>query len=162
MLLEEVSQAYQAYARGRAPQLAPTRPYREYIGWLQSQDLVRAQEYWRDRLAGLEGPRRWEWLERSPWRCRREQTGTENWYIEFDIELSTLEEAARQRKVTLNTLALGAWACVLSRYSGRADVVFGVTVSGRPPELAQAETRVGLFINTLPLRVRVDAQRSVD
>ena len=80
---------------------------------------------------------------------------------EFGIELSALEEVSRRHKLTPNTLALGAWAYVLSRYSGQPEVVFGVTVSGRPPELAQAETRVGLFINTLPLRLRVDRDRSV-
>jgi non-ribosomal peptide synthetase component F len=55
--------------------------------------------------------------------------------------------------VTLGTLVQGAWALVLSRYSGSEDLVFGVTVSGRPPALAGAESMIGLFINTLPLRV---------
>ena len=52
-----------------------------------------------------------------------------------------------------------AWAVVLSRLTDRSDVVFGVTVSGRPAELAGVETMIGLFINTVPLRVRLDAGR---
>ena len=64
-----------------------------------------------------------------------------------------LEEFARRHQVTLNTLVQGAWAILLSRTSGERDVLFGVTVSGRPAELVGVETMVGLFINTLPLRV---------
>jgi amino acid adenylation domain-containing protein len=162
VLLAEVSEAYRAYARGDSPQLAPTRPYREYIEWLQHQDLDRAQTYWRDRLCGLEGP-----TPLGVGRARSAATLAEadrhgEYLYEFNMELSALEKVSRRYKLTLNTLALGVWAYVLSRYSGRSDVVFGVTVSGRPPELEQADTRVGLFINTLPLRVRVDAQRSIE
>ncbi|MFO1417376.1 MAG: AMP-binding protein [Methylotetracoccus sp.] len=63
--------------------------------------------------------------------------------------------------VTLNTLVQGAWALLLSRYSGRDEVMFGITVSGRPAELAGVEHIIGLFINTLPLRVAVPAAQSV-
>ncbi len=63
--------------------------------------------------------------------------------------------------MTLNTLVQGAWALLLSRYSGADDVVFGVTVAGRPPELTGVETMVGLFINTLPVRVRLAAPQLV-
>ena len=161
VLLKEVSQAYRAYAHGRSPELAPTRPYREYVAWLQSQDLGRAQAYWRDRLAGLEAPTPLG-VDRARPAAAPEGADRYGEYLhEFGVELPVLEEVARRYKLTLNTLSLGAWAYVLSRYSGQPDVVFGVTMSGRPPELAQAETRVGMFINTLPLRVRIDAQLSV-
>jgi amino acid adenylation domain-containing protein len=66
-----------------------------------------------------------------------------------------LEEAARRRKVTLNTAVQGAWALLLARYGGVDDVVFGNTVSGRPPALEGVEEMIGLFINTLPVRVPV-------
>ena len=72
-----------------------------------------------------------------------------------------LVDGARSRGVTLNTLLQMAWAVVVSRLTDRADVVFGVTVSGRPAELAGVETMVGLFINTVPLRVRLDAAATV-
>jgi non-ribosomal peptide synthetase component F len=63
--------------------------------------------------------------------------------------------------LTLNTIVQGAWALLLSRYSGRADVVFGVTVAGRPAELAGVESMIGLFINTLPVRVRVAEEEAL-
>ena len=67
-----------------------------------------------------------------------------------------LVDGARSRGVTVNTLLQMAWALVVSRLTDRDDVVFGVTVSGRPAELAGVETMIGLFINTVPLRVRLD------
>ena len=65
-------------------------------------------------------------------------------------------------RLTLNTLIQGAWAVILSRYSGLEEVLFGVTVSGRPPDLSGVTSMVGLFINTVPLRVHLpDTQRLV-
>src|SRR5919204_2132780 len=66
-----------------------------------------------------------------------------------------LQALARAQRLTLNTLVQGAWAVLLARYSGEDEVVFGATVSGRPAELAGVEAMVGLFINTLPVRVQV-------
>ena len=79
---------------------------------------------------------------------------------EVEIRLSpkitvTLQTLARQHQLTLNTFVQGAWSLLLHRYSGEEDVLFGITVSGRPPDLAGSEQMVGLFINTLPLRVAV-------
>src|SRR5205814_5498078 len=68
---------------------------------------------------------------------------------------SRLKAAARREQLTLNTMVQAAWSLLLSRYSGQDDVVFGVTVSGRPAALAGVESMVGLFINTLPMRVHV-------
>ena len=65
--------------------------------------------------------------------------------------MAGLQGAARQLKVTLNTLVQAAWALLLQRYTGRADVVFGATVAGRPAELPGVERQIGLFINTLPV-----------
>ncbi|MGJ3561527.1 condensation domain-containing protein [Streptomyces sp. INA 01156] len=63
--------------------------------------------------------------------------------------------AAREHGLTLNTLLQGAWAVVLGRLTGRDDVVFGGTVSGWPPQVPGVESMIGLFINTLPVRVRI-------
>src|SRR5262249_55900385 len=68
---------------------------------------------------------------------------------------AALTQQARRAGLTLNTFVQAAWAMLLARLSGRDDVVFGVTVAGRPPRLAGVERMVGLFINTLPLRVKL-------
>src|SRR5690606_30187812 len=87
-------------------------------------------------------------------------------YDEIDPRLPravtvALEALARQHHVTMSTIVQGAWALLLSRYSGEEDVLFGATVSGRPADLPGAETMVGLFINTLPVRVKVDEGQPV-
>ena len=79
----------------------------------------------------------------------------------LSMEMGRLEGVAREHKLTPNTLMLGAWSLLLSRYSGRGDVLFGVTVAGRPTELKDVERRVGLYINTLPLRVEVEPSAPV-
>ena len=71
-----------------------------------------------------------------------------------------LSQQARRHGLTLNTLIQAAWGMLLGRLSGRDDVVFGVTVAGRPPEIAGIEQMVGLFINTLPLRHQASGRQA--
>ncbi len=66
-----------------------------------------------------------------------------------------VQHFARDHQLTLNTVVQGVWALLLSRYSGQDDVVFGTTVSGRPNDIEGIERMIGLFINTLPVRVRI-------
>ena len=70
-----------------------------------------------------------------------------------------LARQARAHGLTLNTYIQGVWAILLGRLTGRDDVMFGVTVAGRAPEIAGIESMVGLFINTLPLRVKLAPER---
>jgi amino acid adenylation domain-containing protein len=157
VLLHEALDTYEALRRGEEPAAAPTRPFRDYVAWLLGRDEGEAEAYWRTALRGIteptplgldgliSGPPGGE----SPDAAERE--------IALEPAASAaIEELARSRRLTLSTLIQGAWALLLARYSGRSDVVFGVTVSGRPPELSGVETMVGMFINTLPLRVAVD------
>jgi amino acid adenylation domain-containing protein len=151
IVLHDVLHAYEEFRQGHTPMQPPTRPYRDYITWLQQQDMAQAEAFWRTMLRGITTP--------TPFGVERAPTG-EQGYHEHTLHVSeattnALQTMARQHTVTLNTLVQGAWAILLSRYSGMTDVVFGATVAGRPADLAGVETMVGLFINTLPLRVRV-------
>jgi mycobactin peptide synthetase MbtF len=134
------------------------RPYRDYIGWLASRDPHASQEVWRQHLAGLPGPTLLSAALGSIEAGEGQQTGlprtTELRLPPRDAE--RLVEGTRSRGITINTLMQMAWALVLSRLTDTYDVVFGVTVSGRPPELAGVETMIGLFINTVPMRVQLD------
>jgi len=155
LLFEEVFTFYEAYSNGRSIQLEQKLPYREYIAWLQQQDQVKAEAYWRSILQDFTAPTPIV-IERSV----RTLAAAENDYclehILFPAALSNeLQSISRQHKVTLNTLIQGAWALLLSRYSRERDVAFGAIVSGRPPDLIGAEQMIGLFINTLPVRVSV-------
>ncbi|NLH08316.1 MAG: amino acid adenylation domain-containing protein [Chloroflexi bacterium] len=159
ILLGEVFAFYEAYRQGKTLHLDAPRPFRDYIVWLKKQDMAAAEAYWRRELAGFTAP--------PPLMVddlKRTQDGPA--YDEIETRLPrdvtvALEALARQHHVTMSTIVQGAWALLLSRYSGEEDVLFGATVSGRPADLPGAETMVGLFINTLPVRVKVDEGQPV-
>ncbi|MDQ1611159.1 MAG: hypothetical protein QOG00_1090, partial [Pyrinomonadaceae bacterium] len=158
VLLDEVIAAYGAYAAGDIPRLPEPRPYRDYIEWIVSQDQDAAEHFWRARLAGFAEP-----TLINPMPAGKSVEGSkEELRVTLSDELSgRLSELARASQVTLNTIVQGGWGLLLSRYVGRPDVVFGATVSGRPPALAGVEQMIGLFINTLPVRVQVEKDVSV-
>ncbi|SPT57037.1 Dimodular nonribosomal peptide synthase [Actinomadura madurae] len=125
-------------------------PYKDYLVWLARQDRAAAEEAWRRALDGVDGPSLVapEAAARAPERPERTVT-------ELDERTTRrLTRAARRHGVTLSTVLQGAWGLVLGRLLGTNDVVFGATVSGRPPELPGIEQMIGLFINTLPVRVQ--------
>ncbi|MFD7663919.1 amino acid adenylation domain-containing protein [Streptomyces sp. NPDC059788] len=150
IVLAELSAAYAAGGDGAA--LPPTASYRSYLAWLNRQDKDAAREAWRAELAGAEEPTLVVPADRT-----RAGLVPEDVLIDIPEGPSRdLVELARRHGLTLNTLFQGAWALVLARLAGRTDVVFGATVAGRPHDLPHVESMVGLFINTLPVRVRLD------
>ncbi|MBL3668917.1 amino acid adenylation domain-containing protein [Streptomyces sp. M2CJ-2] len=133
-------------------------PYRDYLGWLTRQDRAAAETAWREVLGGVEEPT----LLAAP-DPLREPVAPERVRMALSEEsTAALVRWARDRGITVNTVVQAAWAMVLGCFTGRGDVVFGATVSGRPPEIPGIESMVGLFINTLPVRVRLDAAETVD
>nr|WP_272918038.1 non-ribosomal peptide synthetase [Actinomadura rayongensis] len=157
ILMRELFALYTAGGRVAAADLPPVTPYRNYLAWLAKQDREAARTAWRNELAGLDEPTLV--AKAAP---AREAVAPDSIRQEASPDLTTgLRDLARQCKVTLNTVVQSAWAMVLSRLSGRTDVVFGAMVAGRPPELPGAEDMLGLFINTIPVRVELDAAQSV-
>src|ERR1043165_5511698 len=160
LLLKEVFSFYNAFSRDLNLEIEPSRPYGDYIGWLLAQDRAAAESFWRHLLAGFASP--------TPlgFESHGAHGGEEKQYDYQSVRLSaeatsSLREFARKQKLTMNTLVQGAWALLLSRYSGEQDVLFGATVSGRPADLAGVEKMVGLFINTLPVRVKLSPRSSL-
>ena len=154
VLVQELMTLYRR-EKGNGEGLPPVTPYREYLAWVAAQDREAAKSAWQGELAGLEEATRLAPHAASPALAPPGRYG-------FDLseELTRkLTIQARTRGLTVNTLIQGAWGILLSRLTGRDDVVFGMTVSGRPPEIPGVEKMVGLFINTLPVRVRM---RSTD
>ncbi|ANZ40483.1 hypothetical protein BBK82_35190 [Lentzea guizhouensis] len=159
-VLVEVSEQYTALVHGREPELAPRRPFRDYLRWLAEQDTAAAERHWRQVLAGVEAPTPLPY-DRSPVQAHRAESSA-SVHIALDADRSArLNRVARAAGLTANTVVQGAWALLLSRYSGESDVVFGTTVSGRPAELPGIGSMVGMFINTVPTRVGVDPHASV-
>ncbi|WP_431037569.1 non-ribosomal peptide synthase/polyketide synthase [Streptomyces sp. P6-2-1] len=140
---------------GRTP--PPPAPYRAHLRHLAAQDTAAAATAWTEALAGLAEPTRL--AQADPDRAAAvPHTHT----LELDrTRTAALEAFARSRGVTLNTLVQAAWGVLLGRLTGRTDVVFGATVAGRSPELPGADAMIGLFINTVPVRVRLRQDESV-
>ncbi len=147
MLLDELMTLYRQPADYRMP--SPT-PYRNYLTWLATQDRAQAKQAWQNMLAGLEHPT----LVTLPQLTRRPEA-PHHVTVELSQEVTQeLQQQARQHGLTMNTMVQGVWALVLGQLTGRDEVVFGTTISGRPPEIAGVATMPGFFINTLPMRVR--------
>jgi mycobactin peptide synthetase MbtF len=145
---------------GEMSALPPSpRPYRDYIGWLAGRDPEASRALWREHLKGVDGPTlltpALTATEPPSGRPRRTEVRL------GQAATAALAEAARTRGVTVNTVVQMAWATILSAITDRCDVTFGVTVSGRPGELTGVEAMVGLFINTVPLRVHLDPKSTV-
>ncbi|WP_171064063.1 non-ribosomal peptide synthetase [Actinomadura soli] len=135
---------------GDAGSLGRTYPYRDFLDWLSRQDHEAPARAWTAELAGVDEP-----TLAAP-QARQETTGGGHRRIEVDLDQDTartLSRRAAELGITLNTLVQGAWGMLLASHTGRQDVVFGATVSGRPPEVEGVDEMVGLFINTLPVRV---------
>ncbi|MCA1681985.1 MAG: condensation domain-containing protein, partial [Actinobacteria bacterium] len=156
----EVFEQYAAIVAGRAPELVARRPFRDYLQWLSEQDQGQAEEYWQRVLSGFDSPTLLPY-DRAPVEAHRAES-SQSVPIELAVEQSNrLREVAKRNGLTVNTLVQGAWALLLSRYSGQRDVVFGTTVSGRPAELSGVESMVGMFINTVPTRIQIRDEDTV-
>jgi amino acid adenylation domain-containing protein len=156
----EVFQQYMAIVAGRGPELVVRRPFRDYLHWLSAQDRGQAQEYWRGVLSGIDSPTPLPY-DRAPVEAHRTES-SQSVPVELAVqESSRLHRMAKRNGLTVNSIVQGAWALLLSRYSGQRDVVFGTTVSGRPAELPGVEEMIGMFINTIPTRVHVPDRQNV-
>ncbi|MCP1455683.1 non-ribosomal peptide synthetase [Pseudomonas kilonensis] len=160
LLMADLFAHYQARVLGQ-PVARPLLPsFSNYVHWLQCQDTSITEQFWTRELAGFSAP--------TPLVVDRPATTEQavETVANLDVTLSIADTRAltalcQQHQLTPNTWIQGAWALLLSRYSGSDDVLFGVTVSGRPTDLPGVEDIVGLFINSLPLRVKVDDEQAV-
>ncbi|QXQ17214.1 non-ribosomal peptide synthetase [Pseudomonas tolaasii] len=164
LLMNDFFEIYMALGEGRDAQLATPPRYRDYIAWLQRQNLAEARQWWQQNLQGFE--RTTPIPSDRPF--LREHAGHSGGMVVGDCytrldarEGAHLRELAQAHQLTVNTFAQAAWALVLRRLSGDRDVLFGVTVAGRPVEMPEMQRTVGLFINSIALRVKLpeDDQR---
>ncbi|MEU5647618.1 non-ribosomal peptide synthetase, partial [Streptomyces milbemycinicus] len=143
--------------RGDDSQLPFVPSYRDYLAWIARQDTGAAEAAWQEALADLDGPTRIDISGK-----KQAAAAPDRLTHTVSQELAdALSATARAHDLTLNTLIQGAWAILVSRITGRDDVVFGATVAGRPPEIPSVDKMVGLFINTLPVRIRLDSVQSL-
>jgi amino acid adenylation domain-containing protein/thioester reductase-like protein/non-ribosomal peptide synthase protein (TIGR01720 family) len=140
------------FASYRGQRLPVAAPYRRFVSWLAGRDLDAARAAWREVLAGFDTPT----LVGPPGRLEiGRRDAKSSWVPEQTTR--ALGELARSHHTTLSTVLQGAFAQLLCQLTGQHDVVFGATVSGRPAEVAGADSMVGLFINTVPVRANITA-----
>lgn len=158
ILFREVFEDYIALASNNTPRERPTpAPYRTYIDWLSLQQESAHESWWRQHLHGLRETTPLPGGCASSFEASHLQE--QSLVLEADFT-AALTAKLRTQHLTLNTLLRGTWALLLSASSGLQDVAFGATVSGRPPQLEGVEEMVGLFINTLPIYIRIDGAAS--
>ncbi|MCV9951204.1 non-ribosomal peptide synthetase [Paenibacillus sp. BT-177] len=158
-MIKEVFDTYFAFQEKRTLELPPATSYSRYIEWLEAQDAAEASRYWSEYLAGYD----------QQTKLPQEKTQLKQGAFEaaeIDVELSKeltgqIERVARQQQVTLNTFMQTVWGLVLQVYNNSEDVVFGSVVSGRPAEIPGIESMIGLFINTIPVRIQGKAEETV-
>jgi hypothetical protein len=161
LVLDEVFQLYKMLCQGQNVSFPPSRPFKDYVAWLQKRDLSKTEAFWRKLLHEVKVPTPLKNLMNLEVENLSEQ---EERYDEQQIRLSTettaiLQSIARQHQLTINTLFQGAWAILLSRYSCQKQVIYGCGVSGRPVDLVGVESMVGVFINTLPVCINLDPEQ---
>ncbi|UOK40396.1 non-ribosomal peptide synthetase [Pseudomonas palleroniana] len=158
LLMNDFFEIYMALGEHRDAQLATPPRYRDYIAWLQRQNLNQARQWWQQNLQGFE--RTTPIPSDRPF--LREHAGHSGGMVVGDCytrlearDGAQLRELAQAHQLTVNTFAQAAWALVLRRLSGERDVLFGVTVAGRPVAMPEMQRTVGLFINSIALRVKL-------
>ncbi|WP_404479089.1 amino acid adenylation domain-containing protein [Sphingobacterium sp. ML3W] len=159
ILVNDFFSIYGSLCRGEHPGLASVRPYSDYITWLRGIDRVSSYAYWRAYLLG------YEMLSGLPkGLAAGESGGSGHGHLSFVLDgaaYGSLRTLCSGLGVTESTFFQCAWGILLGRYNDRDDVVFGTVVSGRPSDLVGVEDMVGLFINTVPVRVRIVEGESV-
>jgi non-ribosomal peptide synthase protein (TIGR01720 family) len=158
IFIKELLHIYEALKRGDKPVLKPVTPYSTYIEWLGQLDKEAAKDYWKNYLAG------YNQIASLP--KIHDHGTTANAYEKESIsgelsesETTALKQLAAKHHVTINVVILSIWGMILSKYNRSDDVVFGSVVSGRPVEILGIDQMVGLFINTIPVRIVIDSKQ---
>ncbi|MFC0210897.1 amino acid adenylation domain-containing protein [Paenibacillus chartarius] len=156
LVAKEVFEAYFAIVRQQQPELGEAYPYSQYLEWLQRQDREAAAKYWGEYLAGFEQQTA---LPHAKAPDPAADYDLNKLSFSFGKERThAIQQTATRQQVTVNSLLQTAWGILLQRYNGTNDAVFGSVVSGRPAEIPGIESMIGLFINTIPVRVRCEAE----
>ncbi len=161
LLLQEVLASYDALCGGSEPEAPPPPPFRDYVAWLERRDAAASEGFWRRQLAGFTAP--------TPIAAERRNGRPAAARSAMGLRRAALPPAAavavarlaQRLQISLGTVVHGAWALLLARHGGEDDVVFGSVFHGRSAELPEMDRRIGMLINTLPVRVPVPAAAAV-
>ena len=158
ILLNEFMEAYHHLSEGKQMVFPPKSKYKDYLKWLRSQDQTKQKSYWQDYLKGFN--------EKTLLPYERKERMDTYRADELNISLpqnvtAQITEFAKQNNLSPATLFYAAWGILLQKYGNSNDVVFGTTVSGRTQKLKGIQNIVGLFINTIPLRIKAGSDSTI-
>ncbi|MFD2785405.1 amino acid adenylation domain-containing protein, partial [Hymenobacter rubripertinctus] len=154
VLIKEFFQIYQGFIQNEEPQLSTVHPYSNYLKWLLARDTDASQQYWQQYLAGYDTTSSLPKLLADT--TRKFELRNADFSLSQAVSQS-VKSLCEELRITENTFVQTVWALLLSRYNQTDDVVFGAVVSGRPAEIEGIEETIGLFINTIPVRVQAPA-----
>ena len=162
LVIRDVFACYEAFLAGAEPQLEARRPYKDFIGWLGARNEEASAQFWRELLAGFRVPTPLLGDRPSARHVEDIDYAEQTAYLPA-ATTALLSTVAKEHKLTLNAFLQGVWGLLLSRYSGETDVVFAATRAGRRTALGGegTESMLGVFINTLPVRARVNPDLDV-
>jgi len=159
IVFKELFTYYSFLLKGATPSLPSVTPFREYVAWLDKQDRSTATEFWKQALSGFESPTQigidQSYANGDTAECREQVLRIS------ESRSNSLVAVSQQYGVTLNILTQAVWSYLLYRYSGDETIVFGQTIAGRPADIAGIENMVGMFLNTLPVRVDIKPGQSI-
>ncbi len=166
VLIGEILAVYQQLLKGQSPELPPVTHYSDYIQWLAQRDEDEAREFWQQHLANIDNKAE---LVIDKLAKNDLPFGSQTYRAILPERLSSkLDALSKQYHFTTNAAVQLAWAHVLYSYNKATDssteqydVVFGTTVSGRPSDLEGFDTIVGLFINSIPLRLQLSPDTNI-
>ena len=160
LLLEKAIAVYEGQLKGEIPQVEQGCLYQDYIAWLKQQDITEAESFWKESLNSLNGSDNLNGLFQHT--SSTNDSANDNVHVQMPFGLTdSLRQLASEHQLDFQALVQGAWALLLSRYSGESEIVYGATVSGRPADLTGASLMIGPFNNLLPVHVRVSSSTPV-
>lgn len=160
-ILDEVFTSYNSKLDNSAIEIEEEEPYKTYVNWLQQKGMEAAEAYWREALKGFPEPTPLNFGE-TPRDAEHLSAGFDSRSIHLSLETTNaLQELAREHRLTMSTILQGAWALLLSRYSGQKDVLFGIAIAGRSIPINGIEKMVGLFVGSLPARIRISPDKNL-
>ncbi|HEY2494992.1 MAG TPA: amino acid adenylation domain-containing protein [Paenibacillus sp.] len=158
LVIKELFDGYFAIQEQRKPVEKVAIQYNQYIEWLEKQDHDKSLKYWSEYLKGYDEQTT---LPKENTITKSDEYRSENMVFTLSKELTgQMTQIASQNQVTLNTLMQTVWAILLQKYNGSEDVVFGSVVSGRPSAIIGIENIIGLFINTIPVRIHAEGNEA--
>ncbi|MEM9821490.1 MAG: amino acid adenylation domain-containing protein, partial [Bacteroidota bacterium] len=161
IVIKDLLENYEAIVSKTAMPIRAEDHYEDFIGFINRQDNAVAQNFWRTYMQGFDTATLLPFVSNGLERNKGGQNLSDLDLIFNEVQTQELRNFVQQNRMTTNTLFQGVWSFLLSNYTGSEETTFGVTVSGRPDQLEGADTKVGMYINTLPLRVRTTADQNI-